>query len=185
MSERARAVREGRKTLLAIESTEPLYDPLLDEWLKTVSESKRPRKLEDWVMKMAGTRDLKHRVALQLCRRGILRNDEDKILGIFKRKIYPELDPAPERDIMGRVEEAVFGDRPVVDARTAVLVALTNQSGILKQLIDRKRLKGRQDRIERITDGSMAAEATKGAIEAMHAAIMVATMVPVMVTTAS
>ena len=31
-----------------------------------------------------------------LCRRGILRMDEGKVLLLFKRKIYPELDPAPD-----------------------------------------------------------------------------------------
>lgn len=185
MSERARAVQEGKKTLLSVQSTEPLYDPLLDEWLRAIPESKRPRKLQEWVMKMAGTPDLKHRVALQLCRRGILRNDEDKILGIFTRKIYPELDPGPERAIMVRLDEAIFGDVTPVDARTAVLVALTNQSGILKQVFDRKELKRRKDRIDGIADGSLAAAATKGAIEAMQTAIMVATMVPVMVAATS
>jgi golgi phosphoprotein 3 len=180
MSGRVRTEGEGKKIKIFVEDSSPLHDPLLDEWLGKIQDSKRPRLIQEWVTKVAGTSKLKHRVAVQLCRRGILRTDEDKILGIFTRKIYPELDPGPEREVLGRLEAAIFGDSEQVDPRTAVLVALASQAGILRTVFDKKLLKARKERLEGIADGSLAAEATKGAIEAMQAAIMIATMVPIM-----
>lgn len=134
--------------------------------------------MQDWVTIVANMKQLKHRVAKQLCRRGILRADEDKVLLIFTRKIYPELDPGPERELMGRLESVIFeGVEP--DPRTAVLIALADHSGVLRAVFDKKRLKAHKERLENISDGSSTAQATKAAIEAMQAAVMVATMVHV------
>ena len=87
---------------------QPSGDPVLDETIEEIATAKRPRSMQDWVTRVANSKELKHRVARQLCRRGILRTDEDKILWIFTRKIYPELDPGPERALMSRLESVLF-----------------------------------------------------------------------------
>lgn len=185
MSGRLTAEGTGRKTRIRVIDRTPLGDELLDEWLETIAEREKPRRLSDWVARVAGTKDLKHRVARSLCRRGILRNDEDKVLWIFTRKIYPEVDPGPERELKARIEEAVFGGSQSVGARTAVLIALAHHSGILKAVFDRKALKEHADDIERITSGERVGEATREAIQAMQAAVMAATIVPAVVASTS
>ena len=117
---------------------------------------------------------LKHRAAKQLCRRGILRADEKSVLLIFSRKIYPELDPGPEREIVDRVRAAIFTDTTEVDPRTAVLVALGSKSGVLKNVFDKKELKARKDRIETIADAVSTASAVKEVVEGIQVALMVA-----------
>lgn len=177
---RVAADERRKKTYAEVVDRRPVGDPLAAEWLAQMAEAKRPRTLQDWVGRIAMTKDLKHRLALQLCRRGILRATEEEVLWIFSKKIYPQLDPGPERALLREVEDAVFGDAEV-EPRTAVLVALADASGILKALLDKKRLKERKERLTAIAEGQACAKAAKEAIAAMQAAVMVATMVPAMV----
>ena len=78
---------------------------------------------------------------------------------------------------MSRLDQAIHNDGEV-DARTTVLVALGHHAGLLKANMDRKRLKARRDRIESVITGDAVGRATRHAIEAVQAAIMVAVIMP-------
>jgi len=182
MAERIRIEDDPKRPFLDVVDSTPLGDPLLDEWLESMATARKRRRVVDWVTRIASSSNLKHRVAAQLCRRGILRTDEDKVLWIFSRKIYPEVDPRPERELIDRLEAAVFEDSDV-DPRTAILAALGHHCGILPAVFDKKRLKQRKERLSRIAEGSIAAGAAAEAIQAMQAAIMVAVLIPTIVTT--
>jgi hypothetical protein len=129
-----------------------------------------------WVSRFARVKKLKHKVAKQLCRKGILRSDEDKLFLVFSRKVYPEINPEPERQILDRLRDAIFTETEQVEPRTAVLLSLARTTGVLKANFDKKKLKTRKDRIERIINGEVTGKATKEAIDAMKAAAMVAIM---------
>jgi len=154
---------------------------VLDEALAKLRDARRRASLKTWVTRFRGMKNLRHRVARQLCRRGVLRADEDKVLFLFTRKIYPELDPRPERALVERLRRAIFTDAADVDARTAVLVALADKTGLLKNVFDRKELKARKARLKSIAAGEAVGEvgeAAKAAAEAMQAAILVAVITP-------
>ncbi|MCK5407430.1 MAG: GPP34 family phosphoprotein, partial [Candidatus Krumholzibacteria bacterium] len=99
-----------KKRFLRLVDSTPLGDPVIDECIQKVKTAKRRAQLQAWVSRFAGVKNAKHRVAEKLCRRGILRADEDKVLMIFSRKIYPEIDPEPEREIIDRLSDAIFTD---------------------------------------------------------------------------
>ena len=179
LEERISIDEKGR---VRVESRTPLGHTLIDEWLREMAEREKPRKAADWVGRIANTKELRHRVAVDLVRKGILRADEESVLFIFTRRIYPEVDPGPERDLMDRVDAAVFGDGSV-DARTAVIATLAHHTSILPHLFDRKALKSRKERIEQIAEGDVVVGATADAIESVQAAIMIATIMPAIVTT--
>jgi Golgi phosphoprotein 3 len=172
-----------RKKLVSVVNPELLSDPLIDEWLMKMSSSKRRKTLQDWVSRIANTRDLKHRIAAQLCQRGILKMDEGKILILFTRRIYPEINPEPERLIIDRLYNAIFTDTNDIDARTIVLLSLAKSANILPFIFGKKEIKQRKKRIEQIVNGDIAGKATKEAIEAMQAAVMVACIMPAIMTT--
>lgn len=179
------AVGEPRmKKLVNLISSQALGEALIDQCLEKISNAKRRASLQSWVSRFAGVKNLKHRVARQLCERGILRADEDKILLLFTRKIYPEVNPEPERKLIERLRQAIFTDSRDVDPRTVVLVSLANSTGLLKVVFDKKKLKGRKARIKEIIDGEITGKAAKEAIEAMQAAIMVCCIMPTITTTA-
>lgn len=164
-------------------SSKRVGDPVLDECLKRVTTAKRRASLKTWVPRFANMSNLRHRVADGLCKRGILRGDQDKILLIFTRRIYPERDPRPERRIIERLRKAIFTEARDLDPRTVVLLSLADSAGLLKIPFDKKKLRGRKKRIERITSGKLMGQATKEAVQAAQAAMVAAAIVPVIVVT--
>jgi Golgi phosphoprotein 3 len=183
LSKRIDVEQSGKRKLVNLVSTSPLGEPLIDECLEKVGNAKRRAVLQTWVSRFASVKNLKHRVAQQLCRRGILRADEDKVLLIFTRKIYPEINPGPERELIERLRYAVFTDSRDIDPRTVVLLSLANSTGLLKVVFDKKKLKGRKARIKQIVDGEITGKAATEAIQAMQAAVMVTVIMPAMMTT--
>lgn len=171
------AVTEDRKKLVDVLSSKRLGDPILDESLEKIATAKRRASLQTWVARLANLKKLRHRVAAGLCQRGVLRADEDKILLIFTRRIYPELDPRPERKLIERLRKAIFTEVDSVDARTVVLLSLAHTAELLKIPFPRKELRRRKRRIKELTSGNLLGAATK---EAVQAAIAAAAMVPIM-----
>jgi golgi phosphoprotein 3 len=182
---RIRLMEHGRKKLVETVDPTPVGDNLIDECLSRIITAKRRASLQTWVERVAQTKHLTHRIAGQLCQRGILRADQGKILLVFTRKIYPEINPEPERQLMSRLREAIFTDTPDVDERTVVLVSLANSAGILRVLFGKKDLKQRKERIAQIVNGEVTGKATKEAIEAMEAAVVAACLVPMIVASAA
>lgn len=174
---RKKPLKPGKKPnyLVAIDNPKPLSDPILDECMHRVSTSKKPRSPQDWVTRFSQLKDLKRRVAVGLCRKGVLREREDRILVLFRRTAYPTLDGAPERRVVERIREAVVGDSTELDARTAVLVALANGTGLLKPVLGKDVVKQRKERLEEIAEGDIVGEATKAAVQAAQAAAIAAT----------
>ena len=109
--------------------------------------------------------------------------DEKTILLLFTQRIYPEINPEPEREIINRLHNTIFTDTDDIDARTIVLLSLAKSANILPVIFGKKEIKQRKKRIEQIVNGDIAGKATKEAIEAMQAAVMVACMMPAIMTT--
>ena len=160
-----------KKKFVNLVSSSPLGDPVIDECITKIQNAKRRATMQTWISRFVGLKQLKHRVAAQLCKRGILRTEEGKILLVFTRKVYPEVNPKPERDLIERLRKAIFTDTHELDPRTVVLVSLADATKLLKVVFDKKELKSRKARLKQIAEGEMTGEAAKAAIEAMQAAI--------------
>ena len=173
------------KNLVNPVSDKPVGDTLLDECLQRITTSKRRASLKTWVQRFANTSRLNHRIAEGLCRRGVLRADEGTVLLIFKRKVYPELDPKPEKELIERLRKAIFTDSHQIDPRTVVILSLVASADLLKIPFNKKDLRRRRRRIERITSGQLFGKATKEAIQAAQAAVAAAAVVPCIAATAA
>jgi len=179
-------IEDTRKKLVNLTSRAMLGDPLLDEGLRLVVDARRRGSAQTWVMRFSRTKNLKHRVAESLCRKGVLRADEDKVLGIFKRRIYPELNPVPEGLIVERIREAILGASDSIEPRTVVLISLGRAASLLKTVLSKKELKTNKNRIKQIANGELTGKAVAEAVQAVQAAIMVAAIMPaIMATTTS
>jgi len=176
------SVQDTRKQLVDVQNRKPTGDPIIDECLERIAAGKRRRSLQTWVSSLAGMKNLRHRVARRLCDRGILRADEDKVLFIFKRRVYPEIDPLPEKKIVERLRVAIFSDRDQLDPRTVVLISLAQGGDLLNQTFGRKQVKAHKKRIEHIINGELTGKATKEVIAACQTAVMVAAIMPAMIT---
>ena len=173
------AVGKSKRQLVELIDDTKTGDEILDEALEKIATSKRQKGLSGWISDVATTSKLKQRVALQLCDKKVLRNEREKVLWIFSREVYPEINPKYERAIKRRMADLMFGQTTKHDERTTILVALAHHGGLLKVNFDKDRLKRNKERIKKVVAGDMfAARATKSAVEAMEAAMMVAVIIP-------
>lgn len=182
LGERVRlAPRRRGKPLLEPHDSAMVGDPVLDDALRRIRAARRRATAATWVSRLA-RQDTMHDTARRLSRKGILRTEEKRVLLVFSRTVYPELDPAPERRLVEAIRTAVLGEAPV-DGRTAALVSLANAAGLLRPLFDRKTLKARKARLAAIAEGGAAAEAAKEAIQAVQAALIATTAATTAATT--
>jgi len=167
-------IDEDKKKLVKLTSEVPVGDSVLDEALAKLATAKRRRSASAWVSSLAGIKRLRHRVAEGLCRRGILKDREDTVLLIFKRKAYPTIDPTPERRLLDEIRTAISGAASTIDSRTAILIALAHATGSLRAHFDRRTLQQSKKRIEKIVRGDLIGGATREAVQAAQAAAMAA-----------
>lgn len=177
------SIGDSKKQFVSLLNNQNSGDPVFDECIEKMGEAKKPVSLQNWVHKLASIKDLKHKVAQQLCERRILKADEDKVLFLFTRRIYPEINPTPERKIIERMRKAIFSDRHELDARTVVLISLAKGSDLLRYTFGRKELKPRKERIEQIVNGDVTGKATSDVIAACQTALIVAAVMPAMIST--
>ncbi len=158
----------GKKKYLALAKYSPTGDELLDECIEKLKSAKRRATIQTWLSRFSNIKNLKHRAVRQLCRKGILKDEEDNILLIFKRRIYPEIDPLPEKKIIERLGALIFTDSAEPEVRTIILLSIANSVGLLRLIFDRKKLKQHKERIRQLTNGEIIGQATKEAIEAVQ-----------------
>ncbi len=162
---------DEKDPLIDVVDDEPLGNPVLDEALERMATAKRRARLTHWVSRFGNKRGVPHEIARELCRRGILREDEQSVLFFFRRRIFPEVNPVPERRLKARLEKAIFGEG-TVDEKTAVLIALANTADVLKHAFESQRLKRRKKRIERITEEQPVGKAAKQLVETAVVALL-------------
>lgn len=171
--------KKPKSKLVNLVDKKPLGEPILDACISKIASAKRRASLQTWVQRFANDRRLFHKIADGLCDLGILKADQGKFLLIFSRRIYPEIDSRPEKEIIKRLHKAIFTNTKDIDARTAILLSLAHSGKMLHIPFDKKKLRERKARIAQIVSGELVGEATRKAIEAVQAAVMVACMVPV------
>lgn len=176
MSGRITVEATGWRRLVTLVSRKSLGEPFIDECLGSIAYAKRRASLKTWVSRIARTPNLKHRVAEHLCARGILRADKGRFLLFFTHRIYPEVNPQPERSLIDRLSKAIFTDAQEVDPRTAVLVSLASSARLLPLIYDRRELRRRKARIRQIGDNEMVGGTVREAIRAADGAAAAAMM---------
>lgn len=164
----------GKPRIESVQGAGGTGSEVLDDALGRILKQKKPRSPTDWVMMLGGVKDLRHRVARSLCRRGILRADEGKLLLIFTRKVYPTLDQGTERELIERMRRAIFDDDKSVTPRTALAVSLAYRTSLLQPVFGKKEIKARKARIEELEARHPVGRATKEAIDAVLGAVMTA-----------
>lgn len=164
----------GKKKMLVATDPSPLGSPLLDECLSRVVSAKRRATPATWISSFSQTKHLRDRTAERLQHLGLLRREEGRVLWVFPTVRYPTANPAPERRLMEGLREALEGEGEV-DARMAILLALTHSSGILRHVLGKQLLKDRKVRLEAVMALEGVGVATREAIEAAQAAAAAAT----------
>lgn len=181
LSKHVEIEEKGRSKRLKLISSTPTGDDLLDECLQKLQKARRPGSLQTWISRFASLKNMKHRAAESLCRIGILSMKEDTILLLFKRKIYPEINPIPEKEIMDRLHQTIFTDKTDIEPETIILLAICKSANVLGKIFDKKEIRSRKKRIEQIVNGDLIGHATQEVIQSVQAAIAVAAIMPAII----
>lgn len=181
------AIEQVKKSALVVMKTATQTgEPVLDEALERIRTARRRAAARTWVYRFGQTPKLRVRVAERLRQKGILKVAEDRVLWIFSRRVYPALDPGPERRIVERLRTVILSDDPAPDDRTALLASLAAAARLLEGVLDRTERKARKARIKRLAKGQVAGQETAATIEAVQAAVIaVTTAVTIAATSAS
>lgn len=145
--------------------------------LARINDSK-PRTPAHWCGVLGRSKELREAVALELCRRGVLRESEDKLLGLFRRKAFPTLDPTPEHTLLEIIEQTLEGTDPV-EPLLALAITVAHQGGLLRLHFGGKALRGWKQRLKEVESeaaASDAADAVASAVAAVQAAVIAATV---------
>jgi hypothetical protein len=170
-------IAESGKKLCELKASPKINDTVLNECVREIHASTRQRSLKDWIKRLSRIKQLRHKVAIQVCKRKILRADEKTILLIFASKVYPEVNPEPETQILERLQSAIFSSDTDIDPRTAVLIALANACNLLDKPFGKRELRKAKTRIKNITNGSLVGQATQDVIAACEAAALAAIII--------
>lgn len=156
----------GKTDRLVIRDPSPTGAVILDERLALIGHKLQGRKPKDAVGKLAkGVRD---QLLWQLGQRGILREDKNKVLGVFPVTRWPAADARHEGEVRQALDAVLrIGTQP--DQRTAALIAMLHATKSVTKVIaspDKRELKRRA---KLIAESAWAAEAVRKAVEAVQA----------------
>ncbi|WP_165975386.1 GOLPH3/VPS74 family protein [Actinomadura rubrisoli] len=110
---------------------------------------------------------LRLRLRNGLIGRGVLAEEEQWVLGVLTSSSHPELNPAPRREILARLDAALGG--AVSDERTATLLAIAHACDLARELFPK--VPG----LEKHIPVGWAAPAVAAAVAEMRAAAPAAT----------
>lgn len=152
----------------------PPADPVLREALAVVAEKERAS--QDLVSRLGRKR--REPLLDRLAAAGIVRLEQDKVLGLFPRRRWPAVDSDHEAVVRHSLRDALLhGAQP--DERTAALIALLAALDVVHKVVDRRGVPAKEvkRRAREIAEGDWAAGAVKDAVSAAHAAVAASAVV--------
>ncbi|GAA2506801.1 GPP34 family phosphoprotein [Streptomyces thermolineatus] len=161
---------------LRVVDPSPTGVPLLDGRLEQIAawtERKGNGKVAAWITKDRTT--AVQATAKSLADRGLVREEQRRVLGLFPVRRYPEADGSVERELRSRLAAVVLENaRP--DERTAGLVALLHAANLHRIAFPDLPRKAVKARMEEIAEGHWAGDSVRKAIRIMQSTVAVVTV---------
>lgn len=153
----------------------------LDLVLGKVTDSRRTRSVKSWVHRIGNRSELKKRTLSDLTLKGILRDRQQRVLGLFPMTTHPLVDEATAETVRASASGALTDSEPLTDARQTALAGLVHPAGgrLLRRLVPKQSLRAARSRAKALSKGegmsSEIADAIGEANMATMAAIAAAT----------
>ena len=151
------------KQLVLVDAT-PVGDDLLDPTLAQVAEATETHDAAHWVHQTARHADqIRERALERLIGHGILQQQEESFLWVFKSRRYPAVDGKADREVKLRIMGVLFSDE-IPDPRDIVIVCLAEACGIFQALLSRRELAHASARIEQVRKLDLIGQAISQAV---------------------
>ena len=129
-------------------SHEPTGDEFLNECLTLISEVKDVTSTADLIKHVYNNSPrLRERLLGSLDQKGIVREQEEKILWIFNTRRYPIVDNSEEQEILTRIR-AVIIDQQIPETKDIVLIGLLCVTDLIDKIFTSEELNTHCERIE-------------------------------------
>ena len=149
--------------LVLIDAT-PTGDTLLDTTLSEIAEGGE-NDARYWVERTAvRSHALREEVLTRLVDQGILEQQEDRFLWVFKSRRYPMVDGEVQREVKLRIMGVLFSD-DIPDPRDIVIICLADACGIFKSIFSSQELDAVAPRIEQVRRLDLIGQAMTQAIQ--------------------
>jgi len=121
-------------TSLSVTATKPTGDPILDDTLRDLQQKPEPQPTSFWLKHFADqSKRIQERVLERLIQKGILKQQNRRILWVFEVRRYPLMDNHEVKEVKTRLRELILSD-DIPDAREVVLINLGNACRLLDDL---------------------------------------------------
>ncbi len=162
---------------LVVEDASPTGDSQLDELLGQIEDSRKPRGAEHWVSVFGG-RSLRDDLIKRLVGKGVLKEEEDRILWIFPTRSYPTDDATPERELRRRVR-AVALEGAASEPKDAALLSLVKACDLTGEVFAPEEEPRVRERLEHISEDELIGKAVSDTLAQAQAAMNAAVMASV------
>lgn len=151
-------------------------DPALDTVLGELRESRKSRSVKQWVQYLGNRWDVRNATLESLVRRGIVRREERRFLGLFPVRRYPVTQPHRAEEVRQRVRWVLTSDGEVDDPRDGALAGLVEPGGtvLLRQLVPKEQRKQARERAKALARGEGVSHDVAKAVSEANAAAMAA-----------
>lgn len=127
----------------------PTGDSLLDPTLEDIAAG-TVRNTSYWLEQTADRADaIREQVLSRLVEQGILEEEDDRFLWVFRSRRYPSIDGTAEREVKLRIMGVLFSDE-IPSPRDVVIICLADACGIFKSLLSNRELDNVAPRIEQV-----------------------------------
>lgn len=121
-------------TSLSVTNTKPTGDPILDDTLRDLQQKPEPQPASFWLKYFADqSKRIQERVLARLIQKGILKQENRRILWVFEVRRYPLMDNHEVKEVKTRLRELILSD-DIPDPREVVLINLGNACRLLDDL---------------------------------------------------
>jgi len=166
-------------------------DSILDEYIKSIHESSKPKKIKSWIDKFGQKASkIKEATLKKLIDDGILVKKEETILWVFHVNKYPASDPRPENQLRARLHNIVVNyHKP--NLKEVMILSLVESCRLEVEVFGKENAKVFKKEIKRIkSDSEISGVVNKSIMEICDAinamlVIMIATAVTTNVATGS
>ena len=155
-------------------SNSVLQDDLLIPYFDMICESKKIRKIDHWISKIANkASDIKAVLTARLIKKRILREEEKKILWIFTSKRYPATNSRPENEVRRQLN-AIVDNRATPEMEDLMLISLVDVCSLNNEVYGKEKAKTSKERIKKLVEQSKTNAMINSTVKEIHDAIMAA-----------
>jgi hypothetical protein len=136
---------------LQVISQEPTRNPVLDKILSLLPVPGQTQSIHTLLDRLSEQgEDIRELALRQLIEKRILKQENRRLLWVFKTRRYPMIDNREIKEVEGRLHDLVTGD-DLPDPRDVVLISLVNICGLFDQILSPREWRRSQARIAQLS----------------------------------